>query len=167
MPSIFDWTSRLQSVWRDPDYHVEDLHKNVIDEVVEDFIATTKAPDASPLGRVIVGPAGAGKTHLVGQLRRRAWESKAWFVLLDIVGIKDFWSTAALCFLTSLQQPMQDGRSQAEAMLTAILRKFANDAQARESITEWQLKLGRNQVDKVNLYIRLLRGPYPGDAQTF
>ena len=42
-----------------------------------------------PLDRVIVGPKGFGKTHLIGELRRRVWEKRGWFILLDFIGIKD------------------------------------------------------------------------------
>jgi hypothetical protein len=146
----FDWTSPLQGIWHDPSYHVEDLHKEVVDDLIGYFTGNTDGP-LSPLGQVIAGPAGVGKTHLIGQLRRRAWESKGWFVLLDIVGIKDFWPTTALCFLTSVLQPMPNGRPQYEAALSTILRRFANDPKTR-------------QADAGDLIISLLRRVDAGKA---
>jgi hypothetical protein len=47
--------------------------------------------------------------------KRRVWEAKGWFVLLDIIGITDFWATAALGFLNSLFQQS----SKEEAMRAA------------------------------------------------
>jgi hypothetical protein len=93
----FDWTRQLRSIWRDPPYHVASLHHARIDNLVDYFTRKTREPDPAdePLGRVIVGPAGYGKTHLIGELRRRIWEMEGWFVLLDFVGIKDFWSSVA------------------------------------------------------------------------
>ena len=67
---------------------------------------------------MIVGPAGYGKTHLIGELRRRIWEMEGWFVLLDFVGIKDFWSSVALGFLNSLQYGCLYGKMQYENLFS-------------------------------------------------
>jgi hypothetical protein len=101
----FNWTRQLRSIWRDQPYHVPSLHQRPLDEIVDYFRLQTRDPDPpnEPLGRVIVGPAGYGKTHLIGELRRRVWAMDGWFVLLDLIGIKDFWSSVALGFLNSLQ----------------------------------------------------------------
>src|SRR5215471_10116072 len=100
----FNWTRQLRSIWRDPPYHVPSLHQRPVDEIVDYFRTQThdRDPLDEPLGRVIVGPAGYGKTHLIGELRRRVWNMDGWFVLLDFVGIRDFWSSVALGFLNSL-----------------------------------------------------------------
>ena len=98
----FDWTRKLKSVWRDPHYHVPGLHRQAVDDVRDYFFLKTVDPDPDdePLGRVIVGPKGFGKTHLIGELRRQVWEREGWFVLLDFIGIKDFWFSVALGFLS-------------------------------------------------------------------
>src|SRR5271154_1667013 len=88
----FNWTHDLQSVWSDPAFHVEELHQSLIDGIIDDFFAYTKKRTDNPVGKVIQGEAGAGKTHLIGTLRRRVWEGGGWFVLLDIIGITDFWA---------------------------------------------------------------------------
>jgi len=69
----FDWTRQLKSIWRDPRYHVSGLHRQTVDDLVNYFFSRTidVAPDDEPLGRVIIGPKGFGKTHLIGELRRR------------------------------------------------------------------------------------------------
>jgi hypothetical protein len=123
----FDWTRQLRSIWRNPPYHVASLHQKRVDDLVDYFAIKTREPDPfdEPLGRVIVGPAGYGKTHLIGELRRRIWAMDGWFVLLDFVGIKDFWSSVALGFLNSLQVKMPDGKTQYDRLVlktAAILR---------------------------------------------
>ncbi len=67
-------------------------------------------PSSNPVGQVLTGRAGAGKTHLLGALRRRVWEGRGWFVLIDMIGINDFWRTAALGFLQSLSRVTPGGR---------------------------------------------------------
>jgi hypothetical protein len=77
------------------------LLRQAVDDIRDYFFLKTVDPDPDdePLGRVIVGPKGFGKTHLIGELRRQVWEREGWFILLDFIGIKDFWSSVALGFL--------------------------------------------------------------------
>jgi DNA replication protein DnaC len=100
----FNWVRQLQSIWRDPPYHVDSIHPALINDIVDYFTKVTRDSDPAdePQGRIIVGPAGLGKTHLIGELRRRVWKKGGFFVLLDFVGIKDFWPSTALGFLNSL-----------------------------------------------------------------
>ena len=86
----FNWTHDLQSVWSDPVFQVDELHEALIDRIIDDFFTYTKRMTDNPIGQVILGEAGAGKTHLIGTLRRRVWRANGWFVLLDIIGITDF-----------------------------------------------------------------------------
>ncbi|MFZ1964006.1 MAG: hypothetical protein WAU78_11185 [Roseiarcus sp.] len=118
----FDWTRQLRGIWRDPPYHVASLHRERIDDLVDYFTNRTHEPDPTdePLGCVIVGPAGYGKTHLIGELRRRVWAMEGWFVLLDFVGIKDFWSSVALGFLNSLQVRTPDGKTQYDRLVVKL-----------------------------------------------
>jgi len=133
----FDWTRQLRSVWRDPTYHLPSLHQAQLEDIIEYFEKTTRDPDPDnePLGRVIVAPAGYGKTHFVGELRRRVWEMDGWFILLDFIGIKDFWSSVALHFLNSLQVSTADGKTQYDRLILkiasqlGILRKMLNIAE--------------------------------------
>ncbi len=122
----FDWTRQLQSVWRDWDYHVEALNEAIADDLMNNFLRRTKEPTATPLGAVVVGQPGAGKTHLIGRLRKRVWEAGGWFVLLDLVDVKDFWPTACLGFLNSLHVQMPDGLLQYQAILKRMEKVFAH-----------------------------------------
>lgn len=141
----FDWTRQLRSVWRDPPYHVPSLHESKIDELVRYFLSRTKDPDQfnEPLGKVIVGPAGHGKTHLIGELRRRVWEQNGWFVLLDFIGIKDFWSSVALGFLNSLQVHTPGGQTQYDLLVI----RLANLLQLHDEMIEISQDKTRDPYD--------------------
>jgi len=117
----FVWTRQLKSIWHDQQYHVPSIHQGVLDDLAEYFLANTREqePDNEPLGRIIVGPAGLGKTHLIGELRRKVWESHGAFILLDLVGVKDFWSSIALGYLNSLQIRLPDGRTMVDLFVAA------------------------------------------------
>lgn len=118
----FESTRNLKSVWRDAPYEVSDLHAGCLQEVLAYFDKMTAdpEPEIEPRGCVIVGPAGHGKTHLMGRLRRRVWDREGWFVLLDLVGVKDFWSSVALGFLNSLQAKRDDGETQYDALILKV-----------------------------------------------
>jgi hypothetical protein len=120
----FNWTRSLESVWTATDLTV-DPNNALADEMVKDLRHATQLATEKPPGRVVVGQAGIGKTHLVGDL----WGKGGWFVLLDVIGITDFWKSAALSFLTSLLQEMPDGRRQYEAVLAGVARRLNVETQ--------------------------------------
>lgn len=153
----FNWTHDLQSVWSDPAFQVDELHAVLIDRIIDDFFTYTKRMTDNPIGQVILGEAGAGKTHLIGTLRRRVWQANGWFVLLDIIGITDFWATAALGFLNSLHQSMPSGRAQYEAVLSSVLRSVPLDTATRKAIAEWEKKPEKTRLDTIDLFLKLLR----------
>lgn len=118
----FDWTRQLKSVWRESPYEVPALHAQSTRDILAYFDRETEAtePDNEPRGCVVLGPAGHGKTHLMGRLRHAVWARSGWFVLLDLVGVKDFWSSVALGFLNSLQVKSPDGMTQYDRLILAL-----------------------------------------------
>lgn len=117
----FDWTRQLKSIWIDPPYHVPAVHEATIEDIADYFVSRTGADYfEEPLGRVVVGPAGFGKTHLIGELRRRVWSTEGWFVLLDLIGVKDFWASVALGFLNSLQVRMPNKQTQYDRLIVKL-----------------------------------------------
>ena len=127
----FNWTRQLRSIWRDPPYNVPDIHRDVLDDVMDYFVKNTREPDPDneAVGRVIVGAAGYGKTHLVGELRRRVWEEGGTFILLDFVGVTDFWASAALGFLNSLQVRINGGQTQYDRLIHRLASSLNLDKQ--------------------------------------
>ena len=128
----FHGTSQ-RDIWADAPYHVDGLNGDLADRIVAEFFARTRAAEANPIGQVLSGRAGSGKTHLIGALRRRLWAEGGWFVLIDIFGVSDFWRTAALAFVESLTRRRPDGRTQAGAILLAALRQVSADPEARRA----------------------------------
>ena len=163
----FDWTRQLKSVWRDPPYHVPSLHQKTIDEIIDYFAAKTRNPDPDnePLGRVIVGPAGYGKTHLIGELRRCIWDRGGFFVLLDFIGIKDFWSSVALGFLNSLQVRMPDGGTQYDRLVLQLAAKLGiSDELTGIAEARRQQEPQQMIADMANVFTRSLARQHPDDT---
>jgi hypothetical protein len=162
----FDWTRQLKSVWRDPPYHVPSLHERALDDILDYFKTKTRDPEPAnePLGRVIVGPAGYGKTHLIGELRSRVSEIGGWFVLLDFIGIKDFWSSVALGFLNSLQVRMKDARTQYDHLLLK-LADFLGISKDLRAIAERQSGQPQHMMgEMVSYFIRALARQFPTET---
>ncbi|WP_322516385.1 DUF87 domain-containing protein [Rhodopseudomonas palustris] len=97
---------------------------DIVAHVSQEFLRETLGPVSRAPGIALTGHAGIGKTHFVSQLRRQVWEDGGWFVLLEVMGLTDFWRNAALSYITSLLQPMSDGRRQLEAVLAGVARRF-------------------------------------------
>src|SRR4051794_7680545 len=155
----FNWVRSQQSIWSDPPAEVATLNHDRVEGILRDF-ARLDAPDAdSAIGRVVNGPAGSGKTHLLGTLRRRVWDKHGWFILLDIVGIKNFWRTACLGFIRSLRQTLPDGRSQYQAVFEAALHRVP--AEKRKAILTANKNLDAGAIGTVNLFVRILQSEFP------
>ncbi|WP_298966345.1 ATP-binding protein [uncultured Methylobacterium sp.] len=128
----FDWVRTLDSVWLDvaPTGGPNDALAPQIAAALHDGARDT---GQRPPGRVLVGQSGIGKTHLVGQIRREVWASGGWFVMLDVLGLTDFWRSAALSFVTALLHPMPDGRRQSDAVLAGVARRFNVERQVEDA----------------------------------
>ncbi|MGE8131813.1 helicase HerA domain-containing protein [Methylobacterium sp. NPDC080182] len=124
----FDWVRTLDSIWIDTAL-TGSPNERLVPDIIADLHRKARQPTDRALGCVLVGQSGVGKTHLVGQLRREAWRTGAWFVPLDVLGLADFWRSAALSFVTALLQTMPDGRRQSDAVLAGVARRFRVEAQ--------------------------------------
>ena len=105
----FDWVMRLDDVWRDIPYDVPELNTTLRSAVLDRcWDLKSDSGLASPLGWVLLGPAGAGKTHLLAGLRREASSAGITFILVDMTDVRDFWETVLLGYLSSLREPEND-----------------------------------------------------------
>ena len=117
----FEWVRRLKGVWQDDPAHVSGINRSALEETLQAF---ARVRNESPLGRVVIGTAGAGKTHLLGALRA-AVTRIGWFVLVDMTDVRDFWETVLQGFLESLREPLDDGKLQFHHVLQEVLHHLA------------------------------------------
>ena len=156
----FNWVSTLKSIWRDQPSQLDGVHDPAADRVMRAF-AALKRPDAEKaVGQVISGPAGSGKTHLIGTLRRRVWREGGWFVLIDVVGVTDFWRTAVFGFVSSLRQTMTNGQTQFEAIFVAALKQVP-EATKKEVMRN---RNGNGATGTVNAFVTALQRTFREEA---
>ena len=150
----FGWVQSLESVWSDEGAADAGPNQAFVDALVGELSKLTTSPN--PPGRVLLGQAGIGKTHFMGVLRRRAWAQGNWFVMLDVVGITDFWKSAALSFVTSLLQEMPNGQRQHEAVISGVASRFKIEK-------EVELAFNSPDIEPKRIIDLLLRGLYKND----
>lgn len=122
----FDWTMSMMGVWKDPTYHLADFHPGVVEDVLEAYERLEEDEEAeNPIGRVIVGQAGSGKTHLLGQVRREVINRGGTFLLADLTDVRDLWETVLQGAVTSLTRRLPTGGNQLERVLDKLLHRFA------------------------------------------
>jgi hypothetical protein len=118
----FDWTMHIKSVWRDSNRDVDSLHKEWREAIIDELDRLKRANDPrSPLGMVLVGEAGSGKTHLLGAIRNHASSHGLGFILADMTDVHNFWETVLQGYLSSLQEVESDGRPQFQKLIEHLI----------------------------------------------
>jgi hypothetical protein len=120
----FNWAPVADDLWRPLPYHVEELHRDVVRLVMRNVEQARAGNDASPIGVVIEGQRGSGKTHLLGWLRDRVQREGGYFVLVDLLDVSDFFQNVVRSTIESLSRAGKGGESQ----LKLFLHRLANEA---------------------------------------
>ncbi|NMF84684.1 hypothetical protein [Nodosilinea sp. P-1105] len=108
-----NWTMHIRSVWQNMTDDVDGLHRDERQEIFANLKKLKDFPQVqSPLGIVIIGEGGSGKTHLVGITRQYALTNGLNFILVDMTDVRDFWETVLQGYISSLQEDANDGRTQ-------------------------------------------------------
>jgi hypothetical protein len=120
----FDWADTPDHVWRDSPYHVDGLHTDVtaaIDVGIRDAAASD---GPSPIGLVMQGQKGVGKTHLLGLVRRHVHLAGGYFFLDDLTAGDAFWENTA----EALQRGLSRLDATGEPQLTSFLRRVCDQS---------------------------------------
>ncbi|MFC3451394.1 helicase HerA domain-containing protein [Amycolatopsis speibonae] len=120
----FNWAWKPDDVWGDSRFHVEGMHAEVDREVLAGLRDAKEEAPRSPIGLVVRGQRGAGKTHLLGWVRLQAQREGGYFFLVDLDQVKDFWAGVSLAVRRDLLRVNGSGESQ----LTVLLRRLAAKA---------------------------------------
>jgi hypothetical protein len=130
----FNWTRTLNDVWAPARSHVEGLHAEVAHDISR-AIAEAATGEANPLGLVLEGQRGVGKTHLLGWTREQVQRAGGYFFLVGDLSAKAFWEELLGCVVEQLL-PLPDGsRDQLHALLNGLVDRTGLDPVIRDAVT--------------------------------
>ncbi|TFV58027.1 DUF87 domain-containing protein [Mycobacterium sp. PS03-16] len=107
----------LDDIWHAQSSHIGGLHEHALADVMAAYGDAERDPGAKPLGVVIRGRAGSGKTHLLGQVRERVQAAGGFFFMIELLDAVSFWQSARGGILESLGRPGAERETQLKDLL--------------------------------------------------
>ncbi|GAB1824640.1 helicase HerA domain-containing protein [Herbidospora sp. RD11066] len=129
---VLDWAATAEHAWNPPPFHVDGMHpgaERLISDGIED---AAKSAWTSPLGVVIQGEGGSGKTHLLSWVREQVTAAGGYFFLVDFSAGEDFWRRTARAIVQDLGRPA--GGTGAPIQALVALRRIAERAGVSDRI---------------------------------
>jgi len=118
----FSWAMAPDDVWRRSPFHVDGLHESVVRDVRDSVAEAEASADASPIGLVLEGRHGTGKTHLLGWVREQVQQQGGYFFLIGLLDGRDFWDGLLVFLLDGMAREVPNGETQ----LRLLLRRLAS-----------------------------------------
>lgn len=119
-----NWASTPEDVWTPSPYHVDGLHPKVTEIVRSKIESAAASSGANPIGMVIQGEKGVGKTHLLNWVRQRVQAGGGYFFLMKLADT-DFWRNAVQSVVDDLYRRSVTG----EIQLIALLQRLAEQTE--------------------------------------
>nr|BFE75711.1 hypothetical protein GCM10020092_090120 [Actinoplanes digitatis] len=116
----FDWAPVPDDVWRPSPFHVDGLHRGVVTDVVAGMADASSSTDGSPLGLVLRGRRGSGKTHLLGWVRQQIQVQGGYFFLVSLLDAKGFWDSVLASMLEGLFRTVPESDTQLRLFLRRL-----------------------------------------------
>ncbi|WP_205752681.1 ATP-binding protein [Cryptosporangium phraense] len=107
-------------VWDANPFHVDGLHDPAVRAVLDGLTEARESHGANPLGVVIRGQRGTGKTHLMGWLRDRVQLDGGYFFLLDLLDPAQFWPSMVSSMLNGLARKVRRREPQVRTLLRRL-----------------------------------------------
>lgn len=114
----FNWAVTPDDVWSPVAHHVEGLHERSGRAVMSSVQEARLSSGASPLGIVLQGERGVGKTHMLRWVRQHVQESAGYFFLIKLLEGDEFWRSAVHGIVDGFDAGQVD-------QLTPLLRRLA------------------------------------------
>lgn len=130
----FNWADTPDHVWRDSPYHVDGLHADALTALDSGIRDAVTSDGPSPIGLVLRGLKGVGKTHLLGLVRRRVHRARGYFFLDDVTAADAFWENTAEALRRGLARPDDSGESQLKRFLLRVCLRARVDAEVEARI---------------------------------
>jgi hypothetical protein len=142
----FNWAPVPDDVWRPLPFHVEGLHAGVIQAVRGGLEDATASADGSPIGLVLQGQRGSGKTHLLGWLRQQVQAQGGYFFLVSLLDAKGFWTSVLASMVDGLARPVPGSEPQLRLLLRRLSAQVGTPRTARRAFMG-EIGLTRQALD--------------------
>ncbi|MDR7278004.1 ATP-binding protein [Catenuloplanes atrovinosus] len=142
----FDWARVPDDVWRPSRFHVDGLHPTVVQNVVEGIAEADRSRESSPIGVVLQGPPGSGKTHMLGWVRQHTSQLGGYFFLVSLLDSKGFWDSVLASMLDGLARPIPGSETQLQLLLRRLSSKVGAPRLARRAFMG-ETELTRETLD--------------------
>ncbi|GAA3621563.1 DUF87 domain-containing protein [Kineosporia mesophila] len=148
----FEWTMTLDDIWHPPREHVTDLNHATARRLQAGVEDAQKSDGPSPLGLVIEGNKGSGKTHLIAWLRNEVQRDDGYFFLVGLTRGDAFWTNVMEGVLDGLWRPTPGRAHQIDILLTRLdliggtsrrAKRAANEQVDRATLDNFVAGLGR------------------------
>lgn len=153
----FDWAASPDNVWTTSPYHVDGLHADVTRKITNKIRDAADSPGPSPIGLVLQGPKGIGKTHLLGSIRRQVQQGNGYFVLVSLTTGAAFWDDVVSAYRTSLMHADDNG----DLQLPLFLRRLCAKAAVPDTVTKAITGVVPLTVDDLDTFSSCLRNLDP------
>jgi Helicase HerA, central domain len=121
----FGWALVADDVWNPSREHVAGLHPE-IERAIRFGISDAEASTSNPMGIVLQGQKGSGKTHILGWVREQVHERSGYFFLVSLLEGKSFWTSV----LHSMNQGLARVAGGSQTQLTLLMRRLGDVVQA-------------------------------------
>src|SRR5581483_10500617 len=113
----FDQTENEDDVWNRTDFHVEGLHPEVESAIRERLAEAAARPRHNPVGLIIQGEPGVGKTRLLNWTRVQVQLLGGYFFLFySPDATQGVWEQMLTALRTGLIRQTDNGRTQLERL---------------------------------------------------
>ncbi|MCO8271794.1 DUF87 domain-containing protein [Actinoplanes sp. TRM 88003] len=130
----FSWAQAADDVWRPSPFHVDGLHPAVVRDVLDSLAEAGFSPDANPIGLVLEGRHGSGKTHLLGWVREQVQQQGGYFFLIGLLDGRTFWDGVLIFLLSGLTRTVPGSESQLRLLLRRLSSKIGAPRPARRAV---------------------------------
>lgn len=130
----FSWAQAPDDVWRRSPFHVDGLHEAVVRDVRGSIADARDSADVSPIGLVLEGRHGTGKTHLLGWVREQAQQQGGYFFLIGLLDERNFWQGVLVFMLDGLARETSSGETQLQLLLRRLSSRIGAPRAARRAV---------------------------------
>ena len=130
----FESTLTQEDVWNSAQPHVRGLHVDAQRVITRGLEDAQHSSGRSPIGVVLNGRSGAGKTHLLGWVRQRLRSEGGYFFLSNLGDSDGFWPNMVEALLQGFAQDGDDTSSQLGTFLRRLTSATGLEASSARAV---------------------------------